>query len=235
MRIPAFPLVNTSYLKAQQVQTSISRKLLDLKKVDAKIPASKMALLAYEMGPVYTLGKRQTTQFQRQLMNLTEMEVIKTTRGGHTTFHGPGQVVIYPILDLQTLGLKVRDYIAVLEQSVIDLLHKYEIPAERRCAKGLNGVFLKDMDMKIASVGVHVQRNITTHGLSLNVDVPTKYFENVVSCNLPTTQMVSMSKFAPIGSTKSVCTDLMAGLAEQLHLEMQLKSIAEAEQLVNQN
>ena len=221
-----FPPVRTSYAAADAVQQRLSRALLDAKKGG---PPAQMALLAYEMEPTYTLGRRQkhgAAAVQAAVGPHRDYSVVETLRGGHTTFHGPGQLVLYPILDLQRLGVKVRDYVCILEKSIIAVLgNNYGIAAEQRPQTGLNGVFLADRaQRKIASVGVHVRRNVTSHGLALNVDLDPFWFRQIVACNLPDAEMVSMARFTPHPHLPTVSDQLVAELAARLGVPLERSS-----------
>ncbi|MDQ6972152.1 MAG: lipoyl(octanoyl) transferase LipB, partial [Mariprofundaceae bacterium] len=104
--------------------------------------------------------------------------LLRTERGGEITFHGPGQIVLYPILSLRRRGLGVRDYVCLLEQSCIDLLSDYGIEAGRR--EGLPGVW--HGDAKIAAIGLRVSRGIVWHGMALNVCVEAGWFSAIDAC-----------------------------------------------------
>jgi len=130
---------------------------------------------ACEHEPVYTTGRRGVDN--RQQANLPAPLVV-TDRGGETTFHGPGQIMLYPILSLRKRKLGVRDYVCLLEQSCIDLLAAYGIRAGLR--EGLPGVWVNDA--KIAAIGLRVSRGIVWHGMALNVCVDPKWFASINAC-----------------------------------------------------
>lgn len=212
--IKYFQPVRSSYAAAEAVQQRFSRALLDFKK-DPRGEAPPMALLAYEMDPTYTLGRRE----KGAGVNLSvsrPCEIVETLRGGFTTFHGPGQLVLYPVLDLQWLGIRVRDYMCYLERSIIAVLKLYGIVGEQRFGAGLNGVWIGGTPQKIASIGVHVRRNVTSHGLALNVDLDPYWFAQIVACNLPMAQMVSMSDFCEPPDLHVVSDQLAQELTRQL-------------------
>jgi len=128
-----------------------------------------------EHHPVYTTGRRGV---DNHLQAELPAPLVFTDRGGETTFHGPGQVMMYPILSLRKRQLGVRDYVCLLEQSCMDILAEYGIRAGRR--KGLPGVWVEDA--KIASIGLRVSRGIAWHGMALNVCVEPRWFAAVNAC-----------------------------------------------------
>jgi len=127
-----------------------------------------------EHQPIYTTGKRGINNS----LNTLNAPLITTERGGETTFHGPGQLMMYPIINLQHHHLSVREYIGILEQSCIDLLATYHIQAKRDCA--LPGVWLHHE--KIAALGIRIRQKVTSHGIALNVCTDLKWFDNINPC-----------------------------------------------------
>jgi len=123
---------------------------------------------------VYTTGKRGINNSLSSL----KAPLIMTERGGETTYHGVGQLMMYPILDLKAYRLNVRDYIHLLEQSCIDLLAAYDIQAKRDC--GLPGVWINDK--KIAALGIRVSHGIASHGIALNISTDLSWFDSINPC-----------------------------------------------------
>jgi lipoyl(octanoyl) transferase len=117
--------------------------------------------------------------------------VVETDRGGKSTFHGPGQLVCYPILDLKRHGRDVKQYVRNLEEALIGTLAPLGIAGTR--LEGLTGVWLERPPRKIASIGVHVSRGITTHGFAVNVELDLAPFDWVVACGLPDVRMTSIA------------------------------------------
>jgi len=117
------------------------------------------------------------------------VEVVSTDRGGDVTYHGPGQLVAYPILNLRKLKIGVKVYIHKIEQLLINLLRDYEIKSDRR--EGYPGVWVGDG--KIASIGVAVKKGITLHGSALNINTDLSYFSLIVPCGIPQVAITSMS------------------------------------------
>jgi lipoyl(octanoyl) transferase len=135
-----------------------------------------------EHPPVLTLGRR-TDEGELHVPEGTEVEVVETNRGGKSTFHGPGQLVCYPILDLKRHGKDVKKYVRDLEEALIRTLAPLDLEATR--LDGLTGVWLHRPPRKIASIGVHISRWVTTHGYALNVDLdPAPFTEWITACGL---------------------------------------------------
>jgi lipoyl(octanoyl) transferase len=139
-------------------------------------------VLFLEHPPVVTLGRR-TDDGELHVPAGAEVEVVETDRGGKSTFHGPGQLVCYPILDLRRHGKDVKKYVRDLEEALIRTLAPLGLEATR--IDGLTGVWLHPPPRKIASIGVHISRWVTTHGYALNVDLDPKPFtEWITACGL---------------------------------------------------
>src|SRR5690348_2816551 len=139
-------------------------------------------VLFLEHPPVVTLGRR-TDDGELHLPDGVDVEVVETDRGGKSTFHGPGQLVCYPILDLNRHGRDVKRYCRDLEEAVIGTLASLELEGTR--IDGLTGVWLEGPPRKIASIGVHVSRWVTTHGYALNVGVDPEPFTSwITACGL---------------------------------------------------
>jgi lipoyl(octanoyl) transferase len=139
-------------------------------------------VLFLEHPPVVTLGRR-TDEGELHLPEAAEVDVVETDRGGKSTFHGPGQLVCYPILDLRRHGQDVKKYVRDLEEALIGTMAPLGLEATR--IEGLTGVWLQRPPRKIASIGVHISRWITTHGYALNVDLdPAPFTEWITACGL---------------------------------------------------
>ncbi len=156
--------------------------------------SEKEKLLLVEHNPVITLGRRaQETNILLPQGELRRrgVEVFAIERGGDVTFHGPGQLVGYPILDLKKRGLSVSSYVRILEESLITLLKRYGIESYRR--DGMIGVWTNAG--KIAAIGVAVRRWVTFHGFALNVCTDLSYFNLIVPCGLaePVTSIRAMT------------------------------------------
>jgi len=135
-----------------------------------------------EHPPVVTLGRR-ADEAELHVPEGTHVEVVETDRGGKSTFHGPGQLVCYPILDLHRHGKDVKKYVRDLEEALIRTVAPLDIEATR--IEGLTGVWLERPPRKLASIGVHISRWVATHGYALNVDLdPAPFTEWITACGL---------------------------------------------------
>ena len=128
-----------------------------------------------EHPPVYTLGQAGKPE---HILRDVGIPIVKIDRGGQVTYHGPGQVVIYLLLDLARLKIKVRELVTAIEQAVIDLLANYGVTAERRA--GAPGVYVGDA--KVAALGLRIRNGCSYHGLSLNVDMDLHPFTAINPC-----------------------------------------------------
>ena len=146
-------------------------------------------LLLVEHFPVYTLGKNAPTE-HLLLNKLENISIIQTDRGGKITFHGPGQLVGYPILDLNQYKKSISWYMRELEQLIIDVLKEYDINADRK--KGLTGTWVGDK--KIAALGVRISKWVTMHGFSLNINPDLKYYQSIIPCGISEYGITSMAK-----------------------------------------
>ncbi len=145
-----------------------------------------------EHPPVVTLGRRAEAS-ELHLPPDAEVEVVQTDRGGKSTFHGPGQLVCYPILDLRRHGQDVRRYCRELEESLISALAMLDLEATR--IEGLTGVWLHAPPRKIASIGVHISHWISTHGYALNVDLdPAPFTRWITACGLEDAAFTTVAK-----------------------------------------
>ena len=139
-------------------------------------------VLLLEHPPVITLGRR-TELGELHVPRGAEVEIVETNRGGKSTYHGPGQLVCYPIFDLHRHGLDVKKYCRDLEEALVKTLDAFSLEATR--IEGLTGIWLERPPRKIASIGVHISKWITTHGYALNVDLdPAPFTEWITACGL---------------------------------------------------
>ncbi len=145
-------------------------------------------LLLLEHEPVYTLGRGADAADLRGADARLGVPVFRISRGGGVTFHGPGQLVAYPILTLEKARRDVRGYIASLEDVLIDVCKAFGVAATRQ--GGQTGVWVHKR--KLASIGVGLRRWTTFHGVALNVDTDLSYFEAVVPCRMPDVCMTSL-------------------------------------------
>jgi lipoyl(octanoyl) transferase len=153
-------------------------------------------LLLLEHPPVVTLGR---TARAEHVLQPAGVEVFDVERGGDVTFHGPGQLVGYPILDLRGHRMDLHWYLRTLEQALIDALAELGIPGERRLE--YTGVWTAGR--KIASIGVHVKQWVTWHGFALNVTTDLAAFERIVPCGIAGVEMTSVEREKGDGRSKS--------------------------------
>jgi lipoyl(octanoyl) transferase len=145
-----------------------------------------------EHPPVITVGRRTELGVELHVPEDAEVEIAETDRGGKSTFHGPGQLVCYPILNLRNHGRDVKKYVRDLEQALIGTLASFDLRGER--IEGLTGVWMTRPPRKIASIGVHVSRWVTTHGYALNVDLdPAPFTDWITACGLEDAQFTTMA------------------------------------------
>jgi lipoyl(octanoyl) transferase len=157
--------------------------------VARKMGAAADELLLLEHDPVYTIGRTPDRTSLRELENLPH-PVVTVSRGGKATYHGPGQLVGYPILDLRTRGQDLHHYLRLLEEFLITLLSEMGVQARRR--EGLTGAWVGER--KIASIGVGVRRWISMHGFALNVCGELRGFEAITPCGLDGVKITSVER-----------------------------------------
>jgi lipoyl(octanoyl) transferase len=139
-------------------------------------------VILLEHPPVVTTGRR-TGAGELHVPGNAEVEVVETDRGGKSTYHGPGQLVCYPILDLNRHGRDVKKYVRDLEECLVKTLAAFSLEGQR--IEGLTGVWMHPPPRKIASIGVRVSRWVTTHGYALNVDLdPAPFTDWITACGL---------------------------------------------------
>jgi lipoyl(octanoyl) transferase len=171
----------------------------DARLVQKRLEAARFAdevpdlLLLLEHAPVYTRGRRSTPDelpMGEDWYRMQGIEVADTDRGGRVTYHGPGQLVGYPIVSLRPYGDDVHDYIRRMERLIISALAEWGV--ETDVVNGLTGVWTPER-RKVGSIGVHVSRGVTTHGFAINVNNDLQPFEWIVPCGIETCQMTSLA------------------------------------------
>ena len=162
------------YLEAWDLQRSLAGAVARGELLDT--------VVLLEHAPVITLGRR-TEAGEVHVPEGAGVEIVETDRGGKSTYHGPGQLVCYPIFDLHRHGLDVKKYCRDLEEALVKTLDAFSLEATR--IEGLTGIWLERPPRKIASIGVHISKWITTHGYALNVDLdPAPFTEWITACGL---------------------------------------------------
>ena len=149
-------------------------------------------ILLLEHPPTVTLGRR-ADDTELHIPAGADVEVVETNRGGKSTYHAPGQLVCYPILDLKRHGQDVKRYCRDLEEALIRTLAAFDLPAER--IDGLTGVWLTRPPRKIASLGIHISKWVTTHGYALNVDLdPAPFTQWITACGIEDAAFTTMAR-----------------------------------------
>jgi lipoyl(octanoyl) transferase len=172
------------YLEAWELQRSLAGAV-----AQGTIPDTVLLL---EHPPVVTLGRR-TDEGELHIPEGAEVEVVETDRGGKSTYHGPGQLVCYPIFDLTRHGQDVKRYCRDLEEALIGTIGALGVEATR--IEGLTGIWLERPPRKIASIGVHISKWVTTHGYALNVDLdPAPFTEWITACGLEDTAFTTLAR-----------------------------------------
>jgi len=180
---------------------------------DARDAETADELWVVEHGPVFTLG--QAGKPEHVLMP-GDIPVIHVDRGGQVTYHGPGQIVVYPLLDIRRSGIGVREYVHRIEQAIIDTLIEWNIIAARR--EGAPGVYVGDA--KIAALGIRVRKGRTFHGLAFNVAMDLEPFTRINPCGYAGLQVTSLADLGGPSGLESVKTVLLAELAVQFRLAL---------------
>ena len=200
------------YLEAWELQRSIAAAV-----AQGTIPDTVLLL---EHPPVVTLGRR-TDEGELHIPEGAEVEVVETDRGGKSTYHGPGQLVCYPIFDLTRHGEDVKRYCRDLEEALIRTIGAVGVEATR--IEGLTGIWLERPPRKIASIGVHISKWVTTHGYALNIDLdPAPFTEWITACGLEDTAFTTLARELgrPI-SVEEVRPHAARALEEVFELELE--------------
>lgn len=140
--------------------------------------------------PVFTQGQNGKAI---HILNAGDIPVIQIDRGGQVTYHGPGQLVVYPLIDLKRKKFNIRQFVTLLEKSVIELLASYQIDAQAKCEAP--GVYVQQK--KIASIGLRVRKGCSYHGLALNVKMDLEPFSRINPCGFSELKMTQISDFVP--------------------------------------
>ncbi len=180
---------------------------------DTRRPDGADELWCLEHFPVFTQGQRGRAE---HVLGAGDIPVVATDRGGQVTYHGPGQLVLYPLLDLQRLGLGPRGLVSRLERSMIDCLAGYGIQASARA--DAPGVYVGGA--KIGSIGLRIRRGCSYHGLSLNVAMDLAPFARINPCGLQGLRMTQIGELGGPSDPHRVAQDLLPGLARNLGIEL---------------
>ena len=186
-KINILDLGRMDYKSSWEFQKNLHKDVLNGNKPDT--------LILVEHEPVFTLGKNANKD---NLLERSNVKVFNVERGGDITFHGPGQLVGYPILDLNNYKKNISWFMRTLEQILIECLNTFDIDAHQK--KGLTGVWVNDE--KIGAQGVKISRWVTMHGFSLNINTDLSFFEMIVPCGITDCKVTSMKKL--LGATQNI-------------------------------
>ena len=214
--LPTVPLGITGYAAAWDLQ-----KRLHTRVVDGSIPG---VLLLLQHPHVFTIGRRGVQSHvlagEAELRALG-VEVHEIDRGGEVTYHGPGQLVGYPIIDVKRAGGPLK-YVRSLEQSIIATLADFGIASES--VNRPTGVWIGDA--KIAAIGVKVGRGVTTHGFALNVTTDLSFFSRIIPCGLPDAPVTSIAALRPrFGSIEAVMSSFCSQFGKILGYDIELTTL----------
>ncbi|VAW50790.1 Octanoate-[acyl-carrier-protein]-protein-N-octanoyltransferase [hydrothermal vent metagenome] len=162
--------------------------------------------------PVYTLGKNGKPE---HVLNPADTPVINSDRGGQVTYHGPGQIVVYTMLDLNRLNIGVRQLVTILEQTIIDLLATYGVDSNAR--RDAPGVYINNA--KIAALGLRVRKGCSFHGLALNVDMDLEPFSRINPCGYKNLEITQLKNLVEDIEINDVVGDLQKHLLKNLSYE----------------
>ncbi len=163
--------------------------------------------------PVFTLGQAGKPE---HVLDARDTPLVQTNRGGQVTYHGPGQIVAYPLIDLRRIGIGVREFVCRIEQAIIDTLAHWNIEALRR--ENAPGVYVAGA--KVGALGLRVRRGCTFHGLALNVAMDLEPFRRINPCGYQGLQVTQVSDLGGPSSIEDVEALLVIELAQQLGLEL---------------
>ena len=149
-------------------------------------------IVMLEHPPVITLGRRAEPG-ELHVPEGAAVEIVETDRGGKSTYHGPGQLVCYPVLDLRRHGQDVKRYCRELEEALVKTLEAFSL--EGRRIEGLTGIWLTPPPRKIASIGIHISKWVTTHGYALNVDLdPAPFTDWITACGIEAAAFTTIAR-----------------------------------------
>ncbi len=219
------------YQQAWDYQASLFAKILDVKKVNRDLtgadqkPTSNF-LIFCEHPHVYTLGKsgaEANLKIKKEALHTIQASYFHTNRGGDITYHGPGQIVGYPVIDLENFFTDIHRYMRLLEESVIQTLKEFGIESGR--ISGMTGVWLDPEDAakarKICALGVKTSRWVTMHGFAFNVNTNLNYFDYIIPCGIANKAVTSLEKeLGGAQDLKAVEFILKQKLVEQFDFEL---------------
>lgn len=219
------------FKEAWDLQTTLFNKIIEIKIANRDLPPSERKktdnyILFCQHPHVYTLGKsglRENLLASDELLKEKQATFYEINRGGDITYHGPGQIVAYPILDLDNFFTDIHKYMRFLEEAVIRTLKTFEVEAGR--VEGLTGVWIDyqnpSVARKICAMGVKTSRWVSMHGLALNVNTKLDYFQNIIPCGIVDKAVTSLA--AELNSEqdlKKIEAELLKNLIEIFEMEI---------------
>lgn len=202
------------YAEAWEYQTKLFEQILEVKKKNRDLPESNHVLTSNflifcEHPHVYTLGKsgdEKNLLIPKEKLSAINATYFHINRGGDITYHGPGQIVVYPVIDMENFFTDIHKYMRLLEEAVILTLKEFGIAAGR--IKGLTGTWLDPEDAeknrKICALGVKTSRWVTLHGLAFNVNTNLEYFKHIIPCGIGNKAVTSMAMELGVNQNMSV-------------------------------
>lgn len=177
---------------------------------DQRGPETPDEIWFLEHPPVFTLGMNASRD---HVLAAGDIPVVQIDRGGQVTYHGPGQLVVYPLVDLRRAGLGVRDMVTALERSIIDYAAELGVTAE--CRRKAPGVYVNGR--KLASIGIRVRRGASYHGVALNVSADLEPFRRINPCGYPGLEMTRLADLSPVDSVAVAAEALQPHLLRHLY------------------
>ncbi len=184
---------------------------------DARSEATEDELWLVEHDPVFTLGQAGKPE---HVLAAGDIPVIHVDRGGQVTYHGPGQIVAYPLFDLKRLKVGVRDYVCRIEQAMIDTMGEWNIHAERK--EGAPGVYVAGA--KIGALGIRVRRGCSFHGLAFNIAMDLEPFQRINPCGYQGLQVTALADLGGPSGIDAVKPVLLEHIAKQFGLALHRES-----------
>jgi lipoyl(octanoyl) transferase len=176
---------------------------------DERTPDTPDEIWFLEHPPVFTLGMNASPA---HVLAPGDIPVVQIDRGGQVTYHGPGQLVVYPLIDLRRAGLGVRDLVTALERSVIAYVAQFGVVAE--CRRSAPGVYVDDK--KLASVGIRIRRGASYHGIAMNVNLDTEPFTRINPCGYAGLEVTRLADLSPVRSVAEAALGLEVHVMREL-------------------
>jgi lipoate-protein ligase B len=181
-------MIQTIWLGRQPYQKTLNLQEEQRKKLIANPGNEKIFVLEHDH--VITKGKRAVI-LEDEKIGKKGIPIVETNRGGLATYHGPGQLIVYPIINIRRRKIRIREWVYLLEEAAITILRELNIETARRCE--FPGVWVGNS--KICSIGLQIRHGISTHGMALNVDPDLNYFSLFEPCGIPNGRLCSISQF----------------------------------------